>query len=394
MSADADRRTLAASPRRLREARRDGQVPRARELIGLASLAAATVSIGLTAAPLLRWLHRCLAQVLAQVPIQVRDAAWPRPDIWAARPQPTQPVGAGLAESLLELLLCALTTSLVVSGAAMLAAGLIGALANGWMFAPRALAPRFERLSPAAYIQRLFDFRSLVEVLKSLIKLAVLTAGLAALIVMLLPSLIQLPRSDVSGLGPVIEQVLIRFMGCVLLAFGLLAIFDTWYQRRQHRRELRMTPEEMRRERRDDEGDPHRRVQRQRIMREVLRESPLERCANASHVICDTASRSAVALAWVRVQGPSSAGHSSGSGSGSFSVTEPGSEATLAQPVERAWLIHKDRGAGALAIIEMARQARRSIIEDRELCERIYRSTGIEADLEPELVLALERRLG
>jgi flagellar biosynthetic protein FlhB len=55
--------------------------------------------------------------------------------------------------------------------------------------------------------------------------------------------------------------------GAMLLALGAL---DLLYQRWRHRRDLRMTREEVRREQREEEGDPQLRAERRRLQRELL----------------------------------------------------------------------------------------------------------------------------
>ena len=138
-------------------------------------------------------------------------------------------------------------------------------------------------------------------------------------------------------------------------------MFDLWYQRFRYFRELRVTPEEKKRDQRQDEGDPGQRARRRQLLRELVQESPLERCVYASMVVSSAAQSTAVAIYW-----------------------EPDSGAA-------PWLLNKGRHSVGLAIMQIARDHHITLLEDAELCNRIYRQTGIDADLEPSLAVELGR---
>lgn len=71
----------------------------------------------------------------------------------------------------------------------------------------------------------------------------------------------------------------------VAILMVVLAAVDLLYQRHAHRKRLRMTRLEVRREQREEEGDPRRRAERQRIHREILEHRMLENAAKADCVI-------------------------------------------------------------------------------------------------------------
>lgn len=122
-------------------------------------------------------------------------------------------------------------------------------------------APQFDRLNPTTQLRALFSASTWVELIKSLFKAFVLLAWLGLVIRLALPALVHVPRLDPSGIIAALERLLVQTLTPVLGVFMLVAVLDTAYQLRRWRRQLRMTPEEVRREQRDDEGHPQWRAQ-------------------------------------------------------------------------------------------------------------------------------------
>lgn len=328
MGDDRDRRTLPPSAQRLRQARRDGQAPRSRDLLACVGLAGPLLLIGMVGEPAVQFVRRVLSRLLMLSVNTEADLA------------------------LLELAAHAWMVCLALAAAAALPVLLVGALYNGWLFAPRTVVPSFARLGLAAYIERMFSARTAVELGKSVLKLTALIIGLAALVTALLPVLVQVPHASPSATWRVLERLFVFFFGWTLLAFAALAGFDAWFQRRSFRRELFMTPQEWRREQRDDQGDPHLRARRRLNQMESLGETALERCAQASHIICDSSTPRAVAVHWDQ------------------------------NGVAPARLLHKGEGVVALTIMNVGRAARRPLIEDPALCGRLFHISRIDAELD------------
>lgn len=164
---------------------------------------------------------------------------------------------AGLRE-IIEVILLA---SLPALAGAVLATVLVHVVRLRGAIAWTAPGPRFDRLNPARQLHTLFSISTLIELVKSLLKAFMLLACLGLVVRMALPALVHVPRLDPSGIVATLERLLIQTLTPVLGVFVLIAVIDTWYQLEHWRRQLRMTPEELRREQRDDEGDPQLRAQ-------------------------------------------------------------------------------------------------------------------------------------
>lgn len=345
MADDQDRRTEPASARQIREARREGKVPRSRDLGACVSLAVALLVL------------------------------WAGADFWSVQLQALGGYGLNSIAATARagevahgaLIWFWLRTVLLLSLSLLLPGAAVAILANGvyagWVFAPAGIEPKFERLDPAQNLKQMFAPRNWVELGKSTIKILLLCGALWLVIAAMLPTLVRLPLLQSTGLPALTHQILASFFALMLVGMALVAIFDVWYQRFNYLRELRMTREEVKRERRDDQGDPHQRAKRQQLLREVAQESPLERCAHATLILCSSGQAMAVALFWDQPSG------------------------------QMPWLLHKGKDVLGLAIIQIGRDRGLPVIEDADLCARIYQQTGIDADLTPALAEALKRYL-
>ncbi|NMC69617.1 MAG: EscU/YscU/HrcU family type III secretion system export apparatus switch protein [Myxococcales bacterium] len=241
-------RTEEPTPRRLREARRRGEVPRSRDLTAAVSLWFVLAAVALLVVPVAGTVVEALGRTLSRAGSADPSAAATEAAIWVQ-------IGARLA---LPVLLAAV--------AAALGCGIVQV---GGLFTVEPLRPRLERIHPGRGVRRLFG-RGWFEALKSLLKfVAVATAAWLAG----RGAWDELPaaaRGDAGSVAQVLAAALARLAvaaGALLLALGAV---DLLYQRWRHRRDLRMTREEVRREQREEEGDPQQRAERRRLHRELL----------------------------------------------------------------------------------------------------------------------------
>jgi flagellar biosynthesis protein FlhB len=184
------------------------------------------------------------------------------------------------------------TAPLLAAAAAALAAG---ALQTRFLVAPAAASPRLARLAPGRGLARLLSRERLAAV-----ALAVAKALLAGLLVLAwargaAPALARLPRAVAPGAAlPGLLAPLALRLGTVLLALG---VADLLLARRRHLRELRMTRPEVRREQREEDGDPALRAERRRRHRALAETSPVARAT------CVVVNPTRVAVALVHRRG-------------------------------------------------------------------------------------------
>lgn len=234
---DVADRTESATPKRLEDARKRGQVPRSPEL-GAAAVTIATA-----------------AGLLALGPGLVgRMAELMRRGLGFDAARALEP-GAALRSfegAMLETLLAVAPVLALAFLAALTAPLALG----GWNFSTEALGFKFERIDPVAGIGRMFSIRALVELAKSIAKFAAVGVVAGVLLWTQTDEILALSRGAVA---PAMAEAL-RLCGRALLmmsgALVAIALIDVPYQIWQHARSLRMTREEVRQEHRESEGSP------------------------------------------------------------------------------------------------------------------------------------------
>jgi flagellar biosynthetic protein FlhB len=258
---DRDQRTEQATPKRIEDARRRGEVPRSRDLTSAAVLLAAGAG-----------LYALGGVAGGQLAAMMRDAfTFTRAEA-LDEAVPAIAFGRAVGEA---LLICAPLLGL------MLVAALLAPLSiGGWNFSSEALAPKWERLDPVAGIRRIFSLVGLFELAKSLARFAVV-GGTGALVLWIQSDeLLALGREPLAlAIGHAMGlagMALIALAGSMVLIAAVDAPFALW----QHRRSLRMTRQEVRDELRENEGNPEVRgkirarqqaLARSRMMQEVPR---------------------------------------------------------------------------------------------------------------------------
>ncbi|WP_242347010.1 EscU/YscU/HrcU family type III secretion system export apparatus switch protein [Anaeromyxobacter terrae] len=258
-------RTEAPTPKRLRDARRRGEVAQSRELTGAAALLGGLVALAATGGAIARELATLLRTQLA-------SAA-----------DPAVVPAAALHAALVVVARLSLAPAAAAFGAAVLA----GALQAVFTFAPGALVPRADRVSPLQGLRRLLSPASLLAVLLGLAKAAILLFIAAAWLRGAAPTLAGLARLDARALWAALP-LLGGLAARLVLAYALIGLADLGLARLRHRRALRMTRDEVRREHKEEEGDPAHRSERRRLHRALVEAGAVSRATvvvvNPTHV--------------------------------------------------------------------------------------------------------------
>jgi flagellar biosynthetic protein FlhB len=246
---DPHQRTEEPTAKRLEEARRKGDAPRSPEIAAALSLAAAGLSL---------WL---LAPAAAQAIAAAGAAFLDHPHAIAAD-------GAALARLFGAL---ALTLAAAVAGIAALltVAGLAANLAQARpVLVWSRVKPSWKRLSPIEGAKRVFGPAALVNLAKGIGKIAIVGAILSFALIPDQHRLAAVSDADARSALSLAQIEILKLIAYSLAALAVIAALDYAWARREWRRRLRMTREEVRREWRESEGDPQIKG-RQRQIRET-----------------------------------------------------------------------------------------------------------------------------
>jgi len=266
MAENGQERTEQATPKRLEEARKKGQVPRSTELSTAAVCIGAAVAIytlgRMAAGQFADFMH----DSLSLSPARVMESA----SLWPA-----------LRESAAR----ALWIILPMLGATFCAALAAPIAIGGWNFSGEAMVPQFSRLNPATGIGRVFSTRGLVELGKGLAKVAVVALIAYVLLKGMTPQMMGLSAEPLNG--AIGHAAALAGYALLVLACGLavIAAVDVPYQLWQHSRDLRMTREEVKEEYKESEGSPETRGRIREAQRALAKGRMLQEVPKADVVI-------------------------------------------------------------------------------------------------------------
>jgi len=257
---NAQQKTEAPSPRRLREARKKGQVPKSRDLSAAIILLAALVTISFFKDYIIISMQRLLVGYFSGGFAVILPAE-------------------KLPYHIMGFLLRAGSVLLPVFIIIVIAAVAANVMQVGVLFAPQVLQPKPERLNPVEGFKRIFSLRSLFELAKNILKIIIVAAVVYSVIKVRLPEMLLIYFKTP-------PELLDQIAGTMLVAafagggaFFVISVFDLLFQRYEHMKNLRMTKQELKDEMKQTEGDPLvkswlRRRQRELLMNAIRQEVP------------------------------------------------------------------------------------------------------------------------
>ncbi|NKF21703.1 flagellar biosynthesis protein FlhB [Solimonas marina] len=340
---DQQQRTEQATPKRLREARERGELPRSRELT-----TAIVVGAGV------------LVMMAAGSGIAERATAWFR--------QALQPDPAMLGDPSRML---PWFGQLVMAGfmvaAPLLAAGLVAAIVGplalgGWNFSTKAVRFDPKRINPLSGLGRMFSANALVELAKGVGKSALLGALGAAFLWSRRDEFLALSRMDV---GPALASgvgLCMSALGWLMGGLIVIAAIDAPYQWFSHAKRLRMTRQEVRDEFKQTEGSPEVKGRLRRLQAERSRKRMIAAVPEADVVIVNP-THYAVALKYD------------------------------AQKMRAPRVVAKGVDEVALAIREAAKGARVPLVEAPPLARALYRGASVDQEVPVALYAAVAQVL-
>ncbi len=159
------------------------------------------------------------------------------------------------------------------------------AMQVGLIFAFEKLKPSGKKLNILSNAKNMFSKKNFVEFLKSVLKIAVLSSLLAALIRDAMPILTSIPQAGLAGLGQIVATLLKTMLIYIGLAYSVIALADFVWQRFNYRKGLMMSKDEVKQEYKQMEGDPHIKHQRKQLHQEMQNSSAVQSARKATVVV-------------------------------------------------------------------------------------------------------------
>jgi flagellar biosynthetic protein FlhB len=331
-------KTESPTQKRLDKAREDGDVLKSKELGAALVILAGCAWLALLGPSLV---GACKA-------IMTASFRFGRADVEDFQPwRPLIEAGWKLLPSLGGIL------ALAVSASILAQAGLTGIRFNGG-----ALAPKGSRINPASGMKRIFGTQGWIELGKSLLKVILLGAIGYVMLKKAAVSSVGLVSSNVDqavgDLGGTFLTLLFVMAGGLVLIAGLdvpLAIF-------QRMQRLQMTKQEVRDEHKESDGDPHVKAQIRQRRHDILK-GGFKAAVGEAQVVLTNPTHFAVALRY-----------------------DHGRDQV---PV----VVAKGRGATAMAIRELAAEAKIPMLEYPQLARAVYYTSKQGQEIRDDLYLAI-----
>lgn len=150
---------------------------------------------------------------------------------------------------------------------------LAGVAANvaqfGFLFSFKSIMPSLDKISPASGFKKIFALKALVEIFKSILKITILTILLYVLIKGAIGSFANSVNCGLSCQAALTADMLLKVLIFSAFAFVVVAVADFWYQKHTHTKGLMMSKDEVKREFKESEGDPHIKGKRKQLAQEL-----------------------------------------------------------------------------------------------------------------------------
>jgi type III secretion protein U len=238
-----------------------------------------------------------------------------------------------------------------VLGAALVAAVLAGFAQVRGVFSVEPLQFKPERLNPAEGLKNLFSTRQLFELLKLVAKTTALAFALFIVVKGGFSATVRSVYAQPDAAGLIGWKLVMWLFSVAAIVYAAMSVIDFGLQIFEYLKNQRMTKEEVKRERRDSDGDPHVRARRRQLFRELSSGQGSAPLAKAS-VVLTNPTHVAVALWYERGK------------------------------TELPVVIAKALDAQALDLRRTARSLHVPIVEDRPLARRLYAEVGLNEAIE------------
>jgi len=341
---DDGSKTEDATPRRLEEARKKGDVARSADVAQVCALAGAFGAIAIGGGYFARNLGEKLLPFIAH-------------------PDTIELQGAAGSQVAWQVMSAGAPVLLAVLGATSLAGVSGNVLQIGFMFTTAKLQPDLSKLSPGAGLKRVFGIDGFMNFLRSVLK--VLLTGAVAWWVLApraqeIPGLISLGPMALLNYSAALGRNLM-FAVLALLAVG--ALLDFIWQRQRFAERMKMTKEEQKEDFRQSEGDPHIKARQRQIRNERARRRMIQAVPNATVVVVNP-THYAVALRYEQGKTPA------------------------------PQCVAKGLDAVALRIREVAEEHGVPIIEDPPLARALYSAVEIDQTIPHQHYEAVAKIIG
>lgn len=236
---DSDQeKTEEATPRRKEKAREEGQVARSRELNTFLLLLGGVIGLYSMGARL----YDQLGAVMEQAFLFERRQA-----------MESTPMLVNALDLGQRTLIAMMPLFLLLAVIALVAPGLMG----GWLISAKSMQPKFSKLNPIKGIKRIFSTQALIELAKAIAKSVLVGGVVATFLYYNIGKFMALMDQPIRQALANALTMAAQAAGLMVLVLIVVILIDVPFQLWDNAKKLRMSQEEVKREHKESEGDPH-----------------------------------------------------------------------------------------------------------------------------------------
>ena len=155
----------------------------------------------------------------------------------------------------------------------------------GWLLTAKPLIPDFSKLDPISGASRFFSRRSLVEVIKSFLKVALIAWIAYSTVFDNFAEALILIDTDVISTLSYLARVALIVLAKICAILILIAFLDLLFVKWEMEQKMKMTKQELKEEYKQSEGDPHIKAQIRAIQQEMARKRMMADVPKADVVV-------------------------------------------------------------------------------------------------------------
>lgn len=245
-------KTEQPTPKKLRDARKKGQVAKSKEVSGTFGLLLVLATLWFMSDDYLNTI-----QEMVILPSTVYNE--PFEDAFKI-------VTMGILDKAIALLL-------PLVGVTLLGAIIGNVMQFGFLMSGESIKPDIKKISPIGGLKKIFAIKNLVEFFKSVIKIVFLSIVVYYVIKSSLGDMVDMPYCGSGCILPVVGVLLKKLLIYAIAAFVVIAVLDFLFEKQQFTKQNKMSKDEVKREHKESEGSPEIKGKRKEIHQEILNEA-------------------------------------------------------------------------------------------------------------------------
>ncbi|MCJ8313456.1 MAG: EscU/YscU/HrcU family type III secretion system export apparatus switch protein [Saccharospirillaceae bacterium] len=336
MADEDEDKSEQASEHKLREAKKQGNIPKSIEFNSWIVLVSGLVALLLIGGALLEGLQSLWSFWFSQsANIQIN----------------IQSVEYSFARALRFLALIFFPFIIILAIASIIA----NVMQTGPIFTTFPLKPDIKKINPVTGFKKLFSKKTLFEAVKTLIKFTVIFTTATLILINAIPTFTQLPSMPIESAMTFMFNEFKFTLVILLSAWAVIALIDLIYSRKSYTKKMMMSKHEVKEEHKKREGDPDIRSKRKQIQKELSEQLKSLGNVRQADVIITNPTHYAIALKFDRIKSPA--------------------------PI----IIAIGKNNHALNIKKEGKRHKIKIVENKILAQKIWKLGTLNQNLPPEL---------